>query len=234
MKRDFNQWFTGGSFIAAGVMFWAGYVLLPHKLGEFFVDSDFAAVHEHFRLWIWLYRVHLFGIAMSAVAVIALAATVADQKSRVVIWPGAGIVTAGAFVAALATAFYYHFGAWGSLEMHDKTPAQVAAYVAALKLDTEFVTCLVRFGRVFGGLGLAILGLGLIRGKVLPVWLGVLSMVIGIGAMGLTMALPDDLDLYAPLFHLHALWLVLTGAVILCKGVTLTAAGGMMQQGAGV
>lgn len=234
MKRDFNQWFTGGSFVAAGVMFWAGYVLLPHKLGEFFVESDFAAVHEKFRLWIWLFRVHLFGIAMSAAAVIALAATVADHKSRVVIWPGAGIVVAGAFVAALASAFYYHFGAWGALEMHGKTAEQLTAYVAALKLDTEFVTCLVRFGRVFGGLGLTILGLGMFKGKVLPGWVGILAMVIGVGAMALTMALPDDLDLYAPLFHMHALWLVLTGTVILCKGVTLTNAGGTMQQGEGV
>jgi hypothetical protein len=77
----------------------------------------------------------------------------------------------------------------------------------------------VRFGRVFGGLGLLLCGLGLFRWNVLPGWVGVIAMLIGVAAMALTMALPDDLQLYAPIFHVYALWLAATGIVMLRGGV---------------
>jgi len=40
-------------------------------------------------------------------------------------------------------------------------------------------------------------------------------------AMALTMGLPDDLHLYLPVFHLHALWLAGVGIVILRSGVRM-------------
>jgi len=83
------------------------------------------------------------------------------------------------------------------------------------------VTCLVRFGRVFGGFGMLLLGVGLVVWKVLPMWAGVIPIIIGVAAMALTMGLPDDLDLYLPVFHLHALWLIGVGVVTLRSGVRI-------------
>ena len=62
------------------------------------------------------------------------------------------IAVAGLLVSALGGAFYYHHGAWGSIELAGKPPEAAQAFVDALRVDTEYVTCLVRFGRVFGGL----------------------------------------------------------------------------------
>src|SRR5262249_58340332 len=106
-------------------------------------------------------------------------------------------------VGAIGSAFYYHFGVWGALET-GKTPDAAKGLVESFLLPTHYVTCLVRFGRVFCGLGLTVLAWGLLRGEVLPWWVGGGAAAVGLAAMALTMALPDNWALYTPVFHLHA------------------------------
>jgi hypothetical protein len=222
MKQDFAAQFTGWSFVAAGIMFWAGWMLMPVHIGTYFVPDDFSRVHAHLWLWIWLYRVHIFGMVITTIALIAVSSLLADSPSRVMVWPGAGVATAGTFVGALAAAFYYHHGAWGAIELNGRGAEDLERFVANLRVDTEYVTCLVRFGRVFSGLGLLLLGLGFLKWRVLPAWIGGAALLIGLAAMALTMGLPNQLTLYLPIFHLQALWLVATGVVILRSGVRLT------------
>ncbi|MCH7687079.1 MAG: hypothetical protein IH899_10430 [Planctomycetes bacterium] len=100
----------------------------------------------------------MFGHAISAIALVALGSRENGPEARVVIWPGIAVAFAGIFITALAHAFYYHHGAWGALEMQGKSEQQILAFVESLRVDTEYVTCLVRFGRVFTGLGLLLLG----------------------------------------------------------------------------
>jgi len=221
MQNSFEARFTGWSFIAAGVLFWGGWMLLPHRIGTYFVPEDFVGVREHLHVWIWIYRVHIFGLVITAIALVALAALVADSQSRIMIWPGAGVAMSGTFVSALAAAFYYHHGAWGAIELDGKGADAAATFVANLRVDTEYVTCLVRFGRVFTGLGLLIVGLGCLKWRLLPAWIGAGAVLIGLAAMALTMGLPDNLALYAPVFHLQALWLLGTGGIIVMHGVRL-------------
>ena len=125
----------------------------------------------------------------------------------------------GLMVGACADAFYYHFGAWGALDMNGKSAEVVAAFVASLEVSTEFITCLTRFGRVFGGFGMLVFGFGLLKWEVLPGYIGGVAVLIGLSAMALTMGLPDDLHLYTPVFHLYALWLLSTGVVTLRTGL---------------
>jgi hypothetical protein len=219
MRRDASTRIMGWMFVAAAAMLWLGWVLLPVHLGPFFRAEDFSAVYAHVHLWIWLYRVHLFGIITAVMALIALGALVTDSEARVLVWPGAGVAAAGLLVWALGSAFYYHFGAWGSLELGTQPPAAAAALVQSLAVPTEYVTCLVRFSRVFSGLGLLVLAWGLVRGGLLPQALAAVAAVYGVGSMALTMGLPDALHLWAPLFHLLALWLAATGAVVLRSGL---------------
>ena len=108
--------------------------------------------------------------------------------------------------------------------MNGKSSVEIRGFVEALRMDTEYVTCLVRFGRVFSGLGLLVLGFGLIKWKLLPVWNGSVAIAIGLAAMALTMLLPEHMSLYLPVFHLKSLWLLATGAVILRKGLGAEAA----------
>lgn len=221
MKRNYSTGVTGWLFIAGALMFWGGWMLLPVHIGTFFKPEDFASVYAHFHWWIWLYRVHLFGFVVAVMALVALAAALTDSEARLLVWPGVAVAVTGLVVGCLAAAFYYHHGAWGALQTAGQPLEKLRSHVDALRLDTEYITCLVRFGRVFFGLGLAVLGAGLIKGRNLPVAVGVGAVLLGLAAMVLTMAFPDNLEFYAPVFHLNSLWLLATGLVIRQFGVRL-------------
>jgi hypothetical protein len=210
-------------FIAAGLMLLLGWWLLPVKLGTYFVAEDFSAIREQFHFWIWMYRVYIFGLITTVLAYFALMALVAESPARVLVWPGAAVASAGMIVSALGAAFYYHHGAWGSIQLTNQSTSAAQAFVDALRVDTEYVTCLVRFGRVFSGLGLVVAAWGLWRWRILPIWSVAGAALIGVAAMALTMSLPDHLSYYSPVFHLLVLWQLATGFAIYRGGLNLTA-----------
>ena len=219
MLRDFTTDVTGWLFLAGALLLWGGWMLLHHRVGMFFRDDDFHAIGNRLHLWLWLYRVHLFGVVVSALALVALAALLVNRPAeRILVWPGAAVAVAGLIVGAIGSAFYYHFGVWGALESR-KTANAARDLVEALHLPTHYVTCLVRFGRVFCGLGLTVLAVGLLRGEVLPWWVGGGAAALGVAAMALTMLWPDNWALYTPVFHLQVLWLAATGAYLLLYGI---------------
>ncbi|MHC4173668.1 MAG: hypothetical protein ACYTBX_08255 [Planctomycetota bacterium] len=224
MLREFSTRFTAWSFVAAAIMFWGGWILMPTHIGTFFEPDDFASVYASFHLWIWTFRFHMFGMVITAIALVALASLLTNSQARVMVWPGAAVATSGIIVGAVGAAFYYHHGAWGALEMNGKSAIEIRTFVDALRVDTEYVTCLIRFGRVFYGLGLLVLGFGLIKWKILPTWIGWAAVAIGLAAMALTMLLPD-MSLYMPVFHVKAFWLILVGVAILRSGLRVNVSG---------
>jgi hypothetical protein len=211
MQETFPSRFAGGAFVAAALMLWLGWFLLPVHIGTFFEPNVFGRIHEQFQVWIWMYRLHLFGMITTVIALVALAALVANTPTRMLVWPGVAVASSGMIVGALAAAFYYHHGAWGALALAGKAPQAAQEFADALRVDTEYVTCLVRFGRVFGGLGLVVLAWGVLRSHFLPAWSGLGAGIIGLSAMGLTMGLPDHLVYYQPIFHANVLWMLATG-----------------------
>ena len=80
MLRDFTTAVTGWLFLAGARMLWGGGVLRSRRVGMFFRSDDFpaAGTRLHQWLWLWLYRVHLFGVVVSAL--VALAALLARGK----------------------------------------------------------------------------------------------------------------------------------------------------------
>jgi hypothetical protein len=52
---------------------------------------------------------------------------------------------------------------------------------------------------------------GLLAGRRLPTWVAWSAVVLGVASQALTMALPDELQLYAPIFHANAAWMALVG-----------------------
>lgn len=72
-KDPFALKVTGGAFIAAALMLWFGWVLLPVKIGTFFEPGVFGPIHEQFQLWIWMFRIHIFGMTTTVIALFALA-----------------------------------------------------------------------------------------------------------------------------------------------------------------
>jgi hypothetical protein len=220
MKVDFASRFTGAAFIGAGVMLWFGWFLLPVKPGTFFEPDVFGRIDERFHFWIWMFRLHIFGMVAAIVALVALASLLAGSPARVLVWPGAAVASAGLLVGALGAAFYYHHGAWGAVSLAGATAESGRAFVEALRVDTEYVTCLVRFGRVFGGLGLLLIAWGGLRDRFLPVWSSLVAGVVGLAAMALTMGLPDRLSWYQPIFHVFSFWLLATGVVLFRDGAS--------------
>ena len=142
-----------------------------------------------------MYRVHLFGYVVAAMAVVALAAVSTEPDVRALMFPGAAVAMAGLIVGALGSAFYYHHGAWGALELSQQSFQGATEHIAALRLDTEYVTCLVRFARVFFGLGLVVLAAGLLRWGILPTAIAGTAALLGVAGMALTMALARRTDL---------------------------------------
>jgi hypothetical protein len=209
-------------FVVVAVLYWFGWMLLSVKIGSFFVTTDFAAVDERFHFWIWMYRFYLFGVVVAVAALLALGSLLTESVARTVVWPGAAVTVIGLMVGACADAFYYHFGARGALYTAGNSPAELQVFVDSLFISTEYVTCLVRFGRVFGGFGLLVLGVGLWKWQILPAWAGWVAILMGVGAMAVTMGLPDDLHLYDPIWHMFAFWMTAVGYTTLRTGVKTT------------
>ncbi|HEY8241659.1 MAG TPA: hypothetical protein VIH35_09440 [Kiritimatiellia bacterium] len=224
MKNDFAARVAGWFFILSGALFWGGWMLVPEHTGQYFQPDIFPAIHKHLAYWISMYRMHLFGVVLSVLAVAALGSLVAESPARVLVWPGATVMAGGMFVTAVAGAFYYHFGAWGGLVYGEKTLAERQALVDSLLLQSEYLACLTRFGHVFSGLGLLVLAWGLMRWKLVPKYLGVWAAAMGVLAMGITMAMPEYPVLYAPVFHAFPFWMIAMGVTIKKHGLNAAVA----------
>jgi len=206
---------TSWLFMASGAMLWLGWILLPVHIGAFFKEGDFPGVRERLRVWIWLYRVHLFGHIVAIMALVAFTALLGGTPMRILLLPAVAVCSTGLLVAVLAQAFYYHFGALGAVSIDGKSSAEIAGFVNSLVVPTEYVTCFVRFGRVFFGLGQVVLGAGLLFGGLMPLWVSLSALVLGLAAMAITLGLPDNLEAYSIVFHLNAFWLVGVGVMVL-------------------
>ncbi len=219
MKKDFETNFTGWAFILAAVLLWFGWALSPHHIGEYIVASDFAVIGEDVWYWIWMYRIHIFGWVTMGIAMFALVAITARKPYRVLMLPGAGMVIIGTFTLAIASAYFYNFGAWGVGQTAGKSPTEIQEFVDNILFTNQYVTCFIRFGRVFSGVGLILLGSGFIKWKIVSVWLGWFTVVLGLLAMGIIMGIPENYEIYKPIFHVKVIWLVIMGIVLLKQGV---------------
>ena len=221
IQKNFETRFTGWAFILAAILLWFGWALSPHHIGEYIVASDFEAIGESVWTWIWIYRIHIFGWVTMGISLFALVAATARKPYRVVILPGAGMVIISTFTLAIANAYFYNFGAWGVGETAGKTAMEIEAFVNDILFTNQYVTCFIRFGRVFSGVGLVLLGFAFIKWHMVSKLLGWFTALLGLAAMVVIMGIPDNFEIYKPLFHVKVVWLVAMGAVILKNGINL-------------
>lgn len=219
MKRDFETQFTGWAFIMAAILLWGGWAFSSHHVGEYFVASDFEAIGENVWYWIWMYRIHIFGWVTMGIAMFSLTSLITRNPFRVALLPGIGMVVVGTFTLAIAAAFYYNFGAWGVGKTIGKSSAEVQEFMDGILFTNQYVTCFLRFGRIFSGVGLVLLGYGFIKSKFTPVWLGAFTGILGVVAVAIILAIPDNFEIYKPIFQIKVIWLVVMGIVLLTKGV---------------
>lgn len=224
-QKDFETNFTGWAFIIAAVLLWVGWAFSPHHIQEYIVASDFEAIGENVWTYIWMYRIHIFGWVTMGIALFALVSVTAKKPYRVVILPGAGMLIIGTFTLAIAHAFYYNFGAWGVGKTAGLSVVEIQQFVDDILYTNQYVTCFIRFGRVFSGVGLILLGAAFIKWGILAKWLGWFTVILGVAAMGIIMGIPDNYEIYKPVFHIKVLWLVAMGVALLTRGVSFPKTG---------
>lgn len=218
-KKNFGTQFTGWSFVVAAVLLWLGWMLLGYHEEEWIKPEDFSKIGEHMWWWIWMYRVHIFGWVVMSMALMSLISISSLNPYRVLILPGAGMVIAGSMTLALGTAFYYGFGAAGVGDTAGMSPEEVDVYMQGIRSTNYYATCLFRFGRIFSGLGLVVLGAAFVRWRMLSRWLSWFTVILGVVAMSTILFIPDNWDVYKPIFHVKSLWLLAIGLFLLLKGI---------------
>lgn len=221
MKKDFETNFTGWSFILAAVLLWFGWALSPHHIGEYIVASDFTEIGKSVWYWIWMYRIHIFGWVTMGISMFALLSITANKPYRVVVLPGVGMVIVGTFTLAIANAYFYNFGAWGVGKTAGMSSIEIQKFIDDILFTNQYVTCFIRFGRIFSGVGLVLLGYAFIKWSIVGTWLGWFTLLLGFAAMVIILAIPDNYEIYKPIFHIKAIWLLLMGISLLKRGVYL-------------
>lgn len=219
MKKDFELKFTGWAFIIAAVLLWGGWAFSSHHIGEYIVASDFEVIGENVWYWIWMHRFHIFGWVTMAIALFSLLSMLGKKPMRVLVAPGIGMTIIGTMTLAIAAAFYYNFGAWGVGQTMGKSPEEIQEFMNNILPTNQYVTCFLRFGRIFSGVGLILLGVAMLKWNLLPNWLGGFTTLLGLTAVAIILAIPDNFEIYKPVFHLKTIWLIAMGAVLLTKGV---------------
>ncbi len=222
MEKNFATKFIGWSFIVAAVLLWCGWALSPHHVGEYFKASDFSEIGKDVWYWIWMYRIHIFGWVTMAIAIFAFVSMTGKKPYGVLIVPGAGMIIVGTFTIAIAAAYYYNYGAWGVGQTMGKSPAEIEEFLDGTLFTNQYVTCFVRFGRIFSGVGLILFGAGILKWRILDKWLGWFTVLLGLTAMGIILAIPDNFEIYKPVFHVKVIWLATMGIFILLKGINLS------------
>ena len=223
MEKNFETNFTGWAFILAAILLWFGWALSPHHIGEYIVASDFTKIGENVWYWIWMYRIHIFGWVTMGISMFALLSLTTGRPYRVVVLPGIGMVIVGTFTLAIANAYFYNFGAWGVGKTAGLSSDELTQFMDSILYTNQYVTCFIRFGRIFSGVGLVLLGYAFIKWKLLSTWLGWFTMLLGAVAMGIILSIPDNFEIYKPVFHIKVIWLLAIGVSLLTKGIHLPA-----------
>ena len=220
-KKDFETSFTGWTFIIGALLLWLGWMIMPHHIGEYIEAGDFAEIGKNVWFWIWMYRVHIFGWVTMGVAIFAFVSMTSLRPHRVLVIPGAGMMIFGTFTLAIEYAFYYNFGSVGVGRTAGMSPEELSIYLNSILSTNQYVTCFIRFGRIFSGVGFMILGAALVKWKIVSSWLGWFTILFGLVVMCVILFIPVNFEVYKPLFHIKALWLVVMGVTILTKGIQL-------------
>ena len=223
MNKNFETKFTAWAFIIAAILLWGGWFLSPHNVGEYFVASDFESIGESVWYWIWMFRFHIFGWVTMGIALFALWTLLFNSPHRIVMMPGIGMLVVGTFTIAIAAAFYYNYGAWGVGKTAGKSATEIKEFMDGILFTNQYVTCFVRFGRIFSGVGLVLLGVGFLKGNIVNKALAWFTILLGAAAMGIILGIPEYYETYKPLFHVKVVWLLIMGFVILKNGIRVSA-----------
>lgn len=116
------------------------------------------------------------------------------------------------------TAFYDHMGARRAMEHDGRGPEESQHFTAGRQVLTHYATSLVRFGRVFLGLGQVVLAGALVRGGLVPSWPAWVGGALGVATIAVIIPRPDERECDRPILRANALWMLAVGIVFLRAG----------------
>ena len=157
-----------------------------------------------------------------AIAMFSFTSLVAKKPYGSIIMSGGGVVIAGTFIIAIATAFYYGFGTWGIGQTDGMTENEIQLFVKDLMPLNHYVTCFLRFGRVFSGAGLLLMGIVMVKWNLVNPIVNWFTALLGLVVLCVILFIPDCFDSYKPIFHIKVLWLLSMGISILKDGLNIS------------
>jgi len=71
------------------------------------------------------------------------------------------------------------------------------------------------------GVGLIILGAGFVKWKMFNTPLSWFTIILGLIAMCIILFIPDNFEVYKPVFYVKVVWLLAMGGTLLARGIHL-------------
>lgn len=211
----FQLRFSALLLILGAIMVNLGFLFRPVQLQDSFDLASFLRAHENQGIWIWSFRILVFGLFLQIMGLAALKSLFRQSAADTVLSPGILVCTLALLVAAVAEGYYMHMGAWAGWKVSTLEPAIQNQFLQTLEATREWVVCLTRMGYMFFCLGLTVAGWGLIQGAFFPKWLGIYALTLGLGGMALMLIFDDRNDFYAPLRWGFSIFFFLSGFLLL-------------------
>ena len=103
-----------------------------------------------------------------------------------------------------------------------KSPEEIQQFMDGILFTNQYVTCFLRFGRIFSGVGFVLLGAAFLKWGIVNKFMGWFTLLYGLAAMAIVMLIPEYFNSYKPMVHIKFLWLGLMGITILKNGINLS------------
>jgi hypothetical protein len=212
-----------GFTLFTGVVLLLGAVLVPLGMGIrpllveqnfHFQPADFDSIRSARGIWILSYQILVFGLFMRLAGLVALGSLHGETSARTVLYPGIAICAAGLVINSLSAGYYMHTGFWGADTLAQATPEMRGNFLTQIQPTSEYMICLERMGKMFFSLGLVFTGAGLYLAALMPRWLGMAAVLIGLAGMAALFIAPFSQVVFIPFDVLIALWFATLGGML--------------------
>lgn len=186
----FNRRFTAFLFAMSAILITAGYFMLPVPIQDAFNLESLLKAHDNQTLFIWSFRVIVFGNFMGIMGLVALGALMKSLEVYPIMKAGLFVCCLALLVGSIAEAYFMDMGAWGGWKASTLEAAQQTVFVDSLEVTYQWVNCFRRMGYMFFCLGFIPMGLAIVRDSFILKGLGYFAMAFG--AIGIAVMLIDD------------------------------------------
>lgn len=208
--------YVGIALVLGGVLPVVGMAIRPLLVEQNFnfQAADFDVVAANRGIWILSYQIMVFGLFVRMAGLVALGSLHTHTIARTVVWPGVAITMAAIVINGISAGYYMHMGFWGAEQLRGATDAVRGAFLENIRPGSELIICLERMAKMFFGLGLAVLGVGLALGRITHRWVGIAGATIGFAGMMALFAMPYSRTVFIPFDVAIAIWLLVLGYLV--------------------